>query len=280
MADKEIASFASELGGAVVIYADTVTGLVTKIGTPAGIVSLTGGAGISALTQASDYTTNLVTPLAAKADLVAGKVPVSQLPAAVQGALNYQGAWNASTNSPALTSGTGTKGFFYTVSAAGSTTLDGISQWNAGDHVSFNGTTWEKFDGLASEVLTVAGRTGAVTLATTDLTDAATLTSQSTDPQTGTTYTLVAADAGQNVDMNNASANTCYIPPNSLVAYPVGTLITVTMAGAGITTIAPSTAAETVTLVKPTARSLSISAQYETAQLYKTGTNAWRVLCG
>lgn len=100
-----------------------------------------------------------------------GKVPTSQLPAAVQGALNYQGAWNASTNSPALASGAGTKGFYYTVSVAGATALDGISQWNAGDHAAFNGTTWEKLDGLASEVISVAGRTGAVALTSADLGD-------------------------------------------------------------------------------------------------------------
>jgi hypothetical protein len=93
-----------------------------------------------------------------------GKVPLAQLPAAVAGALSYQGTWNASTNAPALVSSTGTKGYFYTVSTAGATTLDGISQWNVGDNVAFNGTVWEKIDGVANEVLSVAGMTGAVTL--------------------------------------------------------------------------------------------------------------------
>jgi hypothetical protein len=31
-----------------------------------------------------------------------GHVPTAQLPATVQGALNYQGAWNAATNTPTL----------------------------------------------------------------------------------------------------------------------------------------------------------------------------------
>ena len=98
-----------------------------------------------------------------------GHIPAAQFPATVQGALNYQGAWNAATNTPALSSGTGTKGFYYTVSTPGSTTLDGISQWNAGDHAAYNGTNWEKFEGLASEVVSVAGRTGNVTLTTADI---------------------------------------------------------------------------------------------------------------
>mgnify|MGYP000671901983 CR=1 FL=1 len=40
-------------------------------------------------------------------------------------------------------------------------------------------------------------------------------------------YTLVLADSGKMVEMNNASANTLTIPPNSSVALPVGTTITV-----------------------------------------------------
>jgi hypothetical protein len=98
-----------------------------------------------------------------------GKVPVAQLPAAIIGAISYQGTWNATTNSPAIASGVGTKGFYYKVATAGTATVDGISQWNASDLIVFNGTTWDKVDGLSSEVLSVAGRTGAVTLAQADI---------------------------------------------------------------------------------------------------------------
>jgi hypothetical protein len=122
-----------------------------------------------------------------------GKVPTAQLPASIQGALNYQGAWNASTNSPALTSGSGTKGFYYTVSVAGTTTLDGTSSWSAGDHVAFNGATWEKFDGIASEVLTVAGKTGAVTLVPSDISGMGVPTSQTTG------HTFSNSDNGEHI---------------------------------------------------------------------------------
>jgi hypothetical protein len=108
-----------------------------------------------------------------------GRVPAAQLPATAQGALDYQGAWNAATNTPALASGVGTQGMYYTVSTAGSTILDGIGQWNAGDHAAFNGTVWEKFDGLASEVLSVAGRTGSVVLSSSDVAGLGSLASQS-----------------------------------------------------------------------------------------------------
>lgn len=49
------------------------------------------------------------------------------------GALNYVGTWNASTNTPTLVSGTGTKGDYYVVSVAGSTSLNGISNTPAGN---------------------------------------------------------------------------------------------------------------------------------------------------
>jgi ribosomal protein L9 len=76
------------------------------------------------------------------------------------GALNYKGTWNASTNTPSLASGAGTKGDYYVVSVAGSTTLDGISNWGVGDWVTFNGSVWQRVEGgadLNGVNLTVSG---------------------------------------------------------------------------------------------------------------------------
>jgi hypothetical protein len=75
-----------------------------------------------------------------------GKVPVSELPAAVLGALSYQGTWDASTNTPTLTSSVGTKGYYYVVSVAGSTNLNGITDWQVGDWAVYNGSIWQKVD--------------------------------------------------------------------------------------------------------------------------------------
>jgi hypothetical protein len=75
-----------------------------------------------------------------------GKVPVSELPAAVLGALSYQGTWDASTNTPTLTSSVGTKGYYYVVSVAGNTNLNGITDWLVGDWAVYNGTVWQKVD--------------------------------------------------------------------------------------------------------------------------------------
>lgn len=76
------------------------------------------------------------------------------------GALNYKGTWNASTNSPTLTSGAGTKGDYYVVSVAGSTSLDGISNWGIGDWAVYNGSVWQRVEGgadLNGVNLTVSG---------------------------------------------------------------------------------------------------------------------------
>jgi hypothetical protein len=74
--------------------------------------------------------------------------------------LDFQGSWNASTNSPTLVSSTGTNGEFYIVSVAGTTSLDGLTNWGIGDWAIFNGSIWQRVEGGADgnfDDLTVAG---------------------------------------------------------------------------------------------------------------------------
>lgn len=91
------------------------------------------------------------------------KIPMAQMPAAMLGASIYQGTWNASTNTPTLVTSTGSKGFYYVVSVAGATNLNGITDWKIGDWAIYNGTAWEKVDNTDA-VLSVNGQTGAVTV--------------------------------------------------------------------------------------------------------------------
>ncbi len=101
-----------------------------------------------------------------------GTVPLSQIPASIQGTLSYQGTWNASTNTPTLASGVGTKGYYYVVSVAGSTNLDGITDWNVGDMAVYSGTAWQQIDNTDA-VTSVNGYTGTVVLAVGDISGAA-----------------------------------------------------------------------------------------------------------
>lgn len=99
-----------------------------------------------------------------------GTLTSAQIPSSLVGAVVYKGTWNANTNSPALASGVGVNGNYYIVSVSGSTTLDGISSWGVGDTVIFN-VTWQKVPAATGAVVSVAGKTGAVTLAASDLTN-------------------------------------------------------------------------------------------------------------
>ena len=92
--------------------------------------------------------------------------------------------------------------------------------------------------------------------------------------QTGTTYTAVLTDDGKLVTMSNASANTITIPPNSGVAFGIGTQINIAQLGAGATTIV---AGSGVTLNSAGAK-LKLDAQYAVATCVKTDTNAWFVV--
>lgn len=82
-----------------------------------------------------------------------GKVSVDQMPSSLVGALKYQGTWNATTNTPLISTGsassnvdTGNQGNYYLVSVAGPVTVDGNTNWKVGDWIVSDGTTWDKVD--------------------------------------------------------------------------------------------------------------------------------------
>lgn len=92
---------------------------------------------------------------------VNGNVPLGQINASLLGAVNYQGIYNATTNTPALaTPAAGNKGWYYIVSASG--TQVGLNL-SLNDWVISNGVAWGKVDNNNS-VTSVAGKTGVVTL--------------------------------------------------------------------------------------------------------------------
>ena len=146
----------------------TLIGLGTMAEQDANNVNITGGS-VSGVTVAGYIPTTQKGVANGVATLDAGgKVPVSELPAAVLGALSYQGTWDASTNTPTLTSSVGTKGYYYVVNVAGSTNLNGITDWLIGDWAVFNGSVWQKVDNTET-VTSVNGQTGAVVLTTTNV---------------------------------------------------------------------------------------------------------------
>lgn len=148
-----------------------------------------------------------------------GTVPTSQLPGAVLGGVNYQGTWNASTNTPALASSTGSKGYYYVVSTAGSTNLNGITDWKIGDWAVYDGSTWQKVDNTDA-VSSVNGFTGAVVLTTSDV-------AQGTNLYFTDAAARGSVSAGTGISYNSTSGVITNSAPDQTVA----------LTGAGTTTI-------------------------------------------
>ena len=97
-----------------------------------------------------------------------GKVPVAQLPNSI---MEYQGLWNASTNSPTLVDGTGRAGDVYRVSVAGNRNLgSGSIDFQVSDYVIYSPATnaWEKAD-TTDAVSSVNGYTGNISLSKSDV---------------------------------------------------------------------------------------------------------------
>ena len=160
---EEMAKFIND--GAVELYYDnskkfettntgvTVTGAVTAT-TFLGDLNGTINTATTAVTKANATNDTTVATTAFVQNLI-GTIPAG---------LVFQGTWNAATNTPTLTSGSGTTGHFYIVSTDGSTNLDGITDWKVGDWAVFveQGASdqWEKVDN--SSVLDGSGTGGSV----------------------------------------------------------------------------------------------------------------------
>jgi hypothetical protein len=210
MAEQDASAVAITGGtiSGVTIPASNVTGTLGVPNGGTGATTLTGyvkGTGTTPMTASATIPNTDITGLGTASTKDAGaalgvatldaggKVPVSELPAAVLGALSYQGTWNASTNTPTLTSSVGTKGYYYVVDVAGTTNLNGITDWQIGDWAIFNGTVWQKVDNTDA-VTSVNGQVG--------------------------TVVLTASDVGAQPVFTSQTANTVYAAPNGSAGVP------------------------------------------------------------
>lgn len=89
--------------------------------------------------------------------------------------------------------------------------------------------------------------------------------------QTGTSYTLALTDLAKLVTLTNAAAITLTVPPNSSVAFPIGTQVLLYQGGAGQVTITPGSGVT----IRSQASKLKLSGQYAVAGLVKVDTDEW-----
>ena len=92
--------------------------------------------------------------------------------------------------------------------------------------------------------------------------------------QTGTTYTLVAADLGKLVTLSNASGITLTVPPSVFVT---GNIINIQQLGAGQVTLAQG-AGVTITSTGATASAPKLRKQYSAASIICTASNTFTVI--
>lgn len=148
-----------------------------------------------------------------------GKIPVAQLPNSV---MEFQGTWNATTNSPTLADGTGNTGDVYRVNVAGTQNLGSGSQtFVVGDWVVYNGTIWQLAHAGADAVLSVNGASGVVTVnAINQLTGDVTATAASGSQSKATT---VAAIQGTTVSGTTGTGNVVFASSPTLTTPALGT---------------------------------------------------------
>ena len=89
--------------------------------------------------------------------------------------------------------------------------------------------------------------------------------------QTGTTYTFVLTDANKIVTLNSADPIAVTVPPNSSVAFPVGTILDFVQLGAGAVTIGPGSG---VTLSVYDSDSI-MGGQYAVGSAWQYSADTW-----
>mgnify|MGYP001806816538 CR=1 FL=1 len=91
---------------------------------------------------------------------------------------------------------------------------------------------------------------------------------------TATAYTFIAGDAGKLVTSDNGSAQTLTVPPNSSVAFDIGTTITIIGIGAGEVTLAEGSGVT----INSKDSDKKIDGQHASVTCIKTATDTWQLI--
>ena len=150
----------------------------------------------------------------------------------VSGTVVFKGTWNASTNTPTLASGSGTQGWQYSVSVAGTIDLgNGSKTYNVGDFVIYDGANWIDI-ASSSGVLTFNNRAGAVTLSSGDVATALGFT-----PLQSSSLSVATTTANGGGSLSYAAGTFTFAP----ASIPTYTITTGTPSGGGSLSLTGST---------------------------------------
>ena len=122
---------------------------------------------------------------------------------------------------------------------------------------------------------TVSGTMTAGTVTTAGTLTAGVAVGQAVDLDRKTAdYTLALTDAGKVIEINSGSSENVTIPPNSGVAFPLGTQIVIVRMGAGAVVIVEGSGVTT----RSDGDKAKIKSQYSSCVLIKHETNEWYIL--
>jgi hypothetical protein len=122
---------------------------------------------------------------------------------------------------------------------------------------------------------TVSGTMTAGTVTTTGTLTAGVAVGQAVDLDRKTAdYTLVLTDAGKVIEINSGSSENVTIPPNSGVAFPLGTQVVIVRLGSGAVVIVEGSGVTT----RSDGDKAKIKSQYSSCVLIKHETNEWYIL--
>jgi hypothetical protein len=159
---------------------------------------------------------------------VDGRLTTEQIPSSLTGAITFQGGWNAFTNTPALSNGTGITGYQYIVTVGGDRNLGaGNVVYASGDTVTYGANVWNRVSG-SSPISSISGNlhmqvgptTGAVVIGINATPNA-------------TASTVVSRDASGNFQANTITATLAGQATSAITAATVttGTQTAITAVG-------------------------------------------------